>query len=93
MDFLTDVPSHYVDADAPIQGIVIESDNLCHAVVNKDGNPVLDTIEGKPDMPKDAVCMLISAALTSIRDGSGSDGDVAEGYILEPVMPMSQDIQ
>lgn len=26
MDFLTDVPSHYVDADAPIQGIIIESD-------------------------------------------------------------------
>lgn len=33
MDFLTDLPHHYVDADAPIQGIVIESDNLCHGVV------------------------------------------------------------
>ncbi|MFI3271452.1 MAG: hypothetical protein R3Y11_04995 [Pseudomonadota bacterium] len=63
------------------------------ASVNKDGNPVLDTIEGKPEMSKDTVCMLISAAFASIRDGSGSDGDVTEGYLLEPVIPMAKKMQ
>lgn len=57
------------------------------------GNPVLDTLEGKPCMSKNTVCMLLSAALTSIRDGASADGEVTEGYILEPVMPMAKEIQ
>lgn len=33
MDFFIDLPTQYVDADAPIQGIAIESDNFSSSVV------------------------------------------------------------
>lgn len=63
------------------------------ASTNDDGNPVLDTLEGRPNMSRNTVCMLLSAALASIRDGASADGEVTEGYILEPVMPMAKEIQ
>lgn len=63
------------------------------ASINEDGNPVLHTIEGKVNMSKDIACMLLSAALTATRDGSGSDGEVTEGYILEPVVSTPKEIQ
>ncbi|MFI3270811.1 MAG: hypothetical protein R3Y11_01735 [Pseudomonadota bacterium] len=63
------------------------------ASTTKEGMPVLDTMECKPDMSKDIVCMLLSAALVSTRNSSGVDGEVTQGYFLEPVISTVKVIQ
>ncbi len=71
----------------------IPNDNavIMIASVNKNGTPFLDTLEGTPHMSKDIVCMLLSAALTSIKDDS--DSPVKQGYFIEPTITHEKEIQ
>lgn len=52
---------------------------------------MLDPLEGVPSMSKNTVCMLLAAALSSVKDNLYIE--VKQGYFIKPVVPIEGNTQ